>query len=296
MLAPDVDCSPSMAPLPLENFTLSLDGLSSVSAEHIGRAGMLVIIPDMKFGCYGSISGWTGVFSVDTDSSQLLDQEELLVHFQVWRPVGNGSFNLVRSEPLVLNSTAFSEAQPLTSQERTLEMDDGDTYDQSLTGMTITWTVTSGGLTFEPDDVVGCFIPAADSLSAFLGLAFRDKSGQAGQDGGGEADLLVYPVEEDICDAAVVCEESRVIISSVRPLLYPHQEREFDLSFQLILILQNSIKPIKLGLVGPTTLIARASQLIPGIIVVYEDTRNIIMQDGEIALASNNDNVDSLFD
>lgn len=229
VLAPDADCSPSMAALPLENSTFP-DSLPSVSAERIGRpgAGVLVIIPEMVLSCYSLVSRWMAIFSMNTESLQLLaSQEELLLpHFQVWRPVGNVSFMLVWSKPLVSNSTIFSEAQ---QQISTLGMDDdGSTYYQSP----IAFTVTTDGLRFEPGDVVGCFIPAVsfgDSPSASLGLAFRNESSQAGK-GGEEVDLLVYPVEGDICDA-VVCEDSMVMISSVQPLLYPYQECESNLPF-----------------------------------------------------------------
>lgn len=217
MLVPNSDCSPSMALADtlLENCTISPDGLSSVSARDIGRAGdgLLIIIPDMVFNCYGSVSSWTGIFSADANSLQHLAQEEVRVHLQVWRPISNGTYDLVGSDPLHFNSTTIGEELPTAEMEM-------DTYYHQF-------TVPSGGLTFQPGDVVGCFIPATIDKSS-LGLAFRNASGPisaSGSAGSKGVELLVYPVEGDICDATVaVCEGSQVIVSSVRPQLCAHQE------------------------------------------------------------------------
>lgn len=218
-----VDCSPSVAPadILLENSTISPDGLSSVSARDIGRPGdgLLIIIPDMAFSCYGFVSSWTGILSLDTNS---LPYEEFIVHLQVWRPVGNGTFDLVGSMPLVLNSTTIGEELQTVVG--------GDTYYHQFMGTDIAWSAAASDndLAFQPGDVVGCFIPATKSLSASLGLAFRNGSGQIGHGAsgaGGGVELLVYPVDGDICEATVaVCEGSQVVLSSVQPQLYPHQE------------------------------------------------------------------------
>jgi hypothetical protein len=225
------DCLPSTPPKMLENSTSLQDGLYSLGPKNIGLSGsgILVIIPNMTFDCYGSVSGWTGIVSFDVDT--LFVQEELAVHFQVWRPFGNGTYSLVGSEPVVFNYTTISETLLTPTGEAN---GSGDTYYHSFLGSDTSWSA-SGGIAFQPGDVVGCLIPApsvGEGSSSALGLAYR-RSGQD-EGSGGEVDLLVYPVEGDICEAATVCEGSK-IISSVQLQLFPHQECEY-------IIIENEIR------------------------------------------------------
>lgn len=215
------DCLPSVPPEDalLGNTSISLDGLSSVSTKSIGRQsdGLLIIIPDMSFSCYGSVSSWTGILAVDAGSVQPLSQE-LMIYLQVWRPLDNGAFDLVGGESLVINARTFGET--LLTTDASLQVA-GDTHYHMITGSEQEGTNGSdSGIPFQPGDVVGCFIPSTPAVDgASLGLAVRNGSGR----GGREVDLLVYPIEGDICEAAVACEGSQVIISSILPQIYPHQ-------------------------------------------------------------------------
>lgn len=221
LLSPQ-DCLPS-APHEdalLANTNISVDELSSLSARSIGRQnnGLLIIIPDRTFSCYGFVSSWTDILSMEAASVPL--SQELVIYLQVWRPLDNGAFDLVGSKSLVLNTMTFCETLSTTDIYLGVA---GDTHYRTFTGSEEEGT--SGGVAFQPGDVIGCFIPGVpatngSSSTASLGLAVRNGSGHRSDR---EVDLLVYPVDGDICEAAVACEGTQVIISSVQPQIYPHQ-------------------------------------------------------------------------
>ena len=188
--------------------------------EDAGADGVLILIPAMSFTCYGSVAAWSGLISVEvTDSADDTTHYLLTIHFQVWRPAsGDGTFDLIGSQTLVFDSVAIGESSVLMTDP----WEGGEnkhTYYHQFTAMEDKY---GSSLPVQPGDVVGCFIPTANHTAvASIGLAFSNES----MGGGGEGermDLMVRPIEGDICEA-FACGNggSRLKTLSGWPLLQP---------------------------------------------------------------------------
>lgn len=211
----------------LEAANLSAESLGTVSTRDMEDGdGVLIIIPDMTFNCSGSVSSWTGILSIfDADSEQSLASQDLEMSFQIWRLLSDGSFGLIGSQQLIFDSVTIGErlVQP-TSEVAASEMHH---YHPFMVNST-----SDDSIDFQAGDVVGCFIPApANSSTISVGLSFRNTSIHDAIDtaGGAVVDMLVFPVSGNIVNGAVVsCGESRVVIPSVLPQIYPHYECKRD--------------------------------------------------------------------
>lgn len=179
---------------------------------------MLILIPNMSFTCSGSVTAWSGLISVVvTGSADDTTQFFLTIHFQVWRPASSdGTFDLIGSQPLVFDSAAISKSSVLTTAP--WEDDENEhTYYHQFTGKTSMEDSYGSGIPVQPGDIVGCFIPAANHIAVVsLGLAFNNES----IGGGRRMDLMVYPIEGDVCEA-FTCGSQLLKTLSVWPLLQP---------------------------------------------------------------------------
>ena len=178
------------------------------------KNGVLVLIPDLTFDCYGSVLSWSGVIYAEQDSQ--IPELEMEMHFQVWRPLtGQGdSFDLVGSDVLVFDSSDFTELLTNDTSSNSyyaFEEKEGNSSSD-----------TSEGIMFQPGDVVGCYIPGVKNSGGTAsvqapGFAFRDA---ILQDELG-VDMMVYGVSADVCEV-FSCSKTPTMYSSVVPLVYPH--------------------------------------------------------------------------
>lgn len=189
-----------------------VDYLTVNSSTDCLQSGIVVIVPDMRFNCHGSIYGWSGVVSVNSKSFKSPGQVSL--HFQVWRPLPdiNNTFDLVGSDLLVFDSLDLSEDAALP----------GVGYDTTNTSYHVFFEKevnSSGGndswITFQPGDVVGYYLPYS-SLQT-LGLLFRNTTSTFKD----SEPVRIYSVDLDVCEV-FGCAKTPTLVSSVLPLLYPH--------------------------------------------------------------------------
>lgn len=181
--------------------------------------GLLIIIPDMKFKCKGSVAGWSGLVSVEADSMTL----NYSISFQVWRPVADrDTFDLIGSDLLVFDPMDFSVAASVGSEATnvTNDTDRGRYY--------YPFTRKEGKIPFQPGDVVGCHIPAGSHTSESLGFVFRSSTPQDGRD----MNLTVYQVDGDNLCGAFGCDRSPIVISSVIPLIYPQFHAKTSVEYE----------------------------------------------------------------
>lgn len=192
------------------------------------RGGVLIIVPEMRFSCYGTITAWSGLISVEADltnSRQI--PEGLQLHLQVWRPLLDNTFDLVGSDLLVFNSEELSEVSSLNSSaHHNITHRERYYYEFSEKEGNSTSGKGSGGISFQQGDVIGCYIPSAGAgeeggVSRLLGLAFRNASSR--DEGEMGTEMMVYSVKEDPCEA-FGCDLSPVLFPSALPLLLPHYD------------------------------------------------------------------------
>ena len=130
-------------------------GLQHVVGSSFGRQ---VIIPGIKFICYGYITNWSAIAVVDKRFLALSH----VIHFQTWRRVGKTRYHRVGNDYLlfppnelnnIVTSTTDSNIGYFEFQQK---MGEGENR-----------------IYFQPGDVVGFFIaPVGASSLAPLGIAF----------------------------------------------------------------------------------------------------------------------------
>ena len=127
-----------------------------------------------------------------TQTHQLLP-----IYFQVWRPVVKRTFHLIGSDPFVFDSSDL-----ITHQTG---FKGGISFHNFME--------KSDGISFQPGDVIGCFIPA----SAGIGFVFKNATNQHENDS--TTDMTVLSVGELACEVSL-CEESTTrVISHIIPLI-----------------------------------------------------------------------------
>ena len=83
-------------------------------AEHLpyGRkVGYQVLLPGMKFNCYGNLTSWSALVIVNNSSSGAIYQTV----FQIWRPTGSGRYKLVGYDEIIVQKIDATEL--ITSHE-----------------------------------------------------------------------------------------------------------------------------------------------------------------------------------
>ena len=171
-----------------------VDLLDTISSGGASEGGTLILIPGMSFGCWGSISSWSGLVAVSTRSPS----ETFTVSFQVWRPLGEGMYNLIGSDLLEFVVDDSELCYPFGKREG------------------ISTGYNAKGISFQPGDIIGCFIPPAPNLElirVFQSTPLDEEKG---------VDLMVFhDIGGDPCEA-FSCDKSPTTVQSVVPLFRPH--------------------------------------------------------------------------
>lgn len=192
------------------NFTGNGD-ISSTGTEDGSDGGLLILIPEMSFGCSGIVTGWRGLVS-----SVSTLEETFLIHLQIWRPVYEGRYDLIGEE--AINFTDFM-------QEDIIGYYDDDSTEHERTQYHPFHKEEGNAIPFQQGDIIGFFIPPCPSMNLgepsqkSLGLAFRNIPAHEQES---MVDLIVFDgVSGEPCEV-FGCKRTPRIISSVVPLVYPH--------------------------------------------------------------------------
>ena len=190
---------------------ISSHDLSSIDSSRGGPGGLLILIPEMSFGCEGTISSWSGFVSVPNNSPP---SGPFMMYMQIWRPRSEGSYDLIGRD-ILDSSNLDSSSQGDTVVSEANAQHQRKSYHQ--------FHKEGDPISFQPGDILGCFIPPVPS--AGLGNSSPESLGLAFQStplhGQKAVNLMVFDgVTGEPCEV-FSCKKSPRTIPSVVPLLYP---------------------------------------------------------------------------
>lgn len=185
----------------------------SLQFLEVGDRAKQVVLPQMRFNCYGYVTNWTAHVSIKTQGNYI----QLLRHtitFQVWRPDStNGSYALVGS-----NMLSFAGK----------ELTDGITRIAGITERAYfsfnQRVEPSDQIHFIPGDVVGWFIiPLEQGIMPSLSVLYVIPSASEQESPGCVTSLFV--VNNTNTEPCSVCqgEVGSEVLASVIPLMAPIQ-------------------------------------------------------------------------
>ena len=149
--------------------------LTEIAPDSGTQDGIQVIAPGLKFECYGQITEWRALVTVQDFNAGLVFTH--LLYLQVWRPSQDfGKFDLVGSNPL--------SYRPRTA---TVTPDNSN-----ITFATLTSQISENErIHFQPDDVLGWYSPQAQGLEPGFGVALHSNESSS--------ELLIKVSSTDPC-------------------------------------------------------------------------------------------------
>ncbi len=133
--------------------------LTDIAPDSGTQDGIQVIAPGLKFECYGQITEWRALVTVEDFEAGL--RLTHLLYLQVWRPSQDfdGKFDLVGSNLLTY--------RPRTA---TVTLDSSNITFANLSSSQIS---ESEQIYFQPDDVLGWYSPTTQGLTRGFGVALH---------------------------------------------------------------------------------------------------------------------------
>jgi hypothetical protein len=147
----------------------AVDGLSSgpsfplEGAQHLPYSpehGYQVLLPGLKFNCFGNLTSWSGLVAIPNRMTGAL----VTAFFQIWRPSGYGRYELVGFDEIFVHEVYDDRVTDVTPNNGDLayyrmvnatEVRDEDVEREKQ---------ENKPLYFQPNDIVGFFIPATFQL------------------------------------------------------------------------------------------------------------------------------------
>ena len=171
-----------------------------------------VIVPDMRFNCYGYVTSWSALTVVDS-TANFLSFVDYWITFTIWRPNPNKGYDLVGT-----SLVSFENLQVDPIDNSTGLAPQRYSYFRFVNRQPI------GNLSFQPGDVIGWTIQRSleflTTITGPVSVVYRKATTQDQ----GSVDILYYSSSNDTRDT--VCSighcERRTNESSVLPYLNIH--------------------------------------------------------------------------
>ena len=171
------------------------EGLQFVAGSRLGHQ---VIIPSMKFTCYGYATNWSAISVLDVRFRSVSHH----IHFQIWRQVAKRRYRRVGSDHLV-----FSEMNDVTRSST----------DSNIGFFEFREKVGEGEsrIYFQPGDVLGYFLsPLGGSSYSSLGISFRNAT--LDDDSSVVVDPYDYLAHKQLCEISE-CAQAVIVYGAVIP-------------------------------------------------------------------------------
>ena len=181
-------------------------------AQHLPysvRAGYQILLPGIKFNCYGSLTSWSALAMGTNYSYGALFQ----AIFQVWRPDGSGRYKLVGFDEITVQPFPGTYHENLvyyylynTTEDRE---DDGYLYNEE-----------NKPLYFKPGDVIGVLIQSfVTTANRQMYITYRNRTAS-------DPDHLMMDMFFTVTDGSIAqceintCSEEVQVIRSIVPNIF----------------------------------------------------------------------------
>ena len=130
---------------PINQFLLE-DNIHYLMPDSTQEVGYLVIVPEMRFNCYGNITGWSALVQFELAITHLYHD----INFQIWRPSSreNGVFSFVGSQTISFVDEILRENLIVVNGIQYLNFTSAQPRD----------TASGDMLLVQPGDIVGWYI------------------------------------------------------------------------------------------------------------------------------------------
>ncbi len=156
--------------------------LTDIAPDSGTMDGIQVIAPGIKFECYGQITEWRALVTIESQMVVTLTHH---LYLQVWRPSQDfdGKFDLVGSNLLIQRPQAVTT-----------------TDNSNITFAMLTSQISENEqIQFQPDDVLGWYSPQAQRLTQGFGVALHSNELNS--------ELLIKVLSNDPCELYTCDEE-----------------------------------------------------------------------------------------